>query len=111
MAHRDRHPEYVDGCFGCKAGTISISATALENRGAAVRVADAKDKALDGDLAAYKRLRANGLQPKNIDGSASLEKSDIKGQFDIDLGHIVPKDQESRVREGFDLAREQGLMA
>lgn len=108
VAHRDTHPEYVDGCFGCKVMTVGVSAGALEVRGAAVRAMDAKDKALDGDLAAYKRLRNNGLQPKAIDGSLDVERK-VTSQFDIDLGHVVPKKDVPRVREGFALAREMGM--
>lgn len=108
VAHRDLHPEYRDGCFGCKVSTIHIGAGALENRGGAVRAMDAKDKALDSDLGAYKRLRANGLQPKAIDGSSDVERH-VTSQFDIDLGHVVPKSEQSRVREGFDLAAEMGM--
>lgn len=109
MKHREVHPIYVEGCFGCKVQTVGVAASAMENRGAAVREADAKDKALSKDLDSYKRLRANGLQPKNIDGSAALESSDMRSQFDIDLGRIVPKSEESRVREGFEMAKEMGL--
>jgi hypothetical protein len=32
-----------------------------------------KDRVLEKDLAAYKRLRDDGVQPKNIDGSATVE--------------------------------------
>lgn len=105
MAHRDLHPEYVDGCFGCKALTLNIGAGAKEVRGAAVREMDAKDKALDKDLASYKRLRNNGLQPKSIDGSSQVEQV-VTSQFDIDLGHVVPKEFKTRVQEGFALAKD-----
>lgn len=77
-------------------------------RGAEVRKADAKDKTLDADLAAYKRLRNNGLQPKGIDGSANVERK-VTSQFDIDLGTVVPKDKVSQVKDGFALAKEMGL--
>jgi hypothetical protein len=33
-----------------------------------------KERVLDKDLDAYRRLRQNGQQPKNIDGAAIVEK-------------------------------------
>ena len=33
-----------------------------------------RDKVLDQDLAAYKRLRHNGVQPAHINGCAAIEK-------------------------------------
>lgn len=110
MAHRDFHPTYTEGCFGCKVLSVNVGAGALEVRGADVRSIDAKDKTLAKDLDAYKRLRHDGLQPKTIDGSHNVE-SRVNSQFDIDLGHVVPKAEESRVREGMDWAKEHGLVA
>lgn len=110
MAHRDLHPEYDPTCFGCKALSVNVSAHALENKGAAVRAIDDKDKALTQDLVGYKQMRDAGLQPKGIDGSGEAVKR-INSQFDLDLGLIVPKKEESKVRDGFSWARENGLMA
>lgn len=103
MKHREVHPTDVEGCFGCKVASIQVAPSALGSTQAIV--SRQRDDALDKDLDAYKRLRKNGLQPKAIDGSAALEKSDIRSQFDIDLGHVVPKSEESRVREGFEMVR------
>lgn len=110
MAHRDLHPEPVDECFGCKVLSINIGAGALENRGAAVREADGKDRQLDRDLHSYRDMRKSGLQPKQIDGSADLA-SKVNDQFDIDLGVVVPKKEKTRVKDGFAFAKEAGLMS
>lgn len=50
-----------------------------------------RDKKFDKDNAAYKRLRAEGLQPKGVDNSAMAEKlADHKSE--IQLGHSLHKD-------------------
>jgi hypothetical protein len=42
MKHWEYHPEYVDGCFGCKGMSVQMNA---------------------GELDAYKEARAQGIQP------------------------------------------------
>lgn len=108
MSHREHHPVPVESCFGCKVLSVNVGAGALENKGKAVREMSAKDTNLAADLDAYSRLRADGLQPKHIDGAKDLE-SKVGSQFDIDLGRFVPKNEESRVREGFAIAKELGF--
>lgn len=54
--------------------SISVGAAALPTRKAEVANTTAKEVVLGRDMDAYKRLRANGVQPKGIDGSAHLEK-------------------------------------
>jgi hypothetical protein len=56
--------------------TISVSKHATPSRSGANRVIkiDHGDAQLSDDVAAYKRLRADGLQPPQIDGSAEREK-------------------------------------
>lgn len=68
--HRRRtHPEFVNGCFGCRAATVGV------NLSAAYRGTEAREKTLRKDLDAYKRLRGDGLQPPNVDGAADLERT------------------------------------
>lgn len=110
MAHRDFHPDPDPDCFGCKVLSVNIGASALEVRGASVREQNAKDKALSKDLDGYRQMRDGGLQPKAIDGSSEVVKR-VNSQFDIDLGRVVPKNEESRVREGFAYAEELGFSA
>ena len=110
MNHRQTHPVEVDGCYACKVLSISISAAATPNRRPGVTGKDAQESRLSKDLPAYKRLRRDGLQPRNIDGSAELEKR-VGSQFDIDLGRYVPKSEMSRVLEGQQWCRENGIGA
>ena len=49
------HPEYVEGCFGCKIGTLELGT------GDASR--DISDKKWTSELNEYKKARAEGIQP------------------------------------------------
>ncbi len=50
-----KHPEYVEGCFGCKIGTLELGT------GDATR--DIPDKKWNSELQAYRDARAQGIQP------------------------------------------------
>lgn len=50
-----KHPEYVEGCFGCKIGTLELGV------GDAAR--DIPDKKWTSELQAYRDARAQGIQP------------------------------------------------
>ena len=55
LHQRQTHPEYVEGCFGCKIQLLELST------GDAAR--DISDKKWVGELNAYKEARAQGIQP------------------------------------------------
>lgn len=57
MKHWEAHPEYVEGCFGCKGLTLSMNAGDADSR----RVIP--NKRFNKELDAYKEARANGIQP------------------------------------------------
>lgn len=90
IKHQETHPGLdVEGCFGCKIAGLSIASSATPTRrgGARAQIINEKDKKLDKDLDAYKRLRQEGLQPKNIDGSAEVEKrAEYKWQVETGMG-------------------------
>ena len=72
--HRERtHPEYVEGCFGCKIGSLQLSTG--DANGALVKNGWTNKK-WDGELKAYKDARAQGIQP------ASTKMKDIKKALD-----------------------------
>jgi hypothetical protein len=50
-----KHPEYVEGCFGCKVGTLEMGT------GDASR--DISDKKWTSELNEYRKARAEGIQP------------------------------------------------
>jgi hypothetical protein len=56
MLHKEQvHPEYIEGCFGCKVWTLEL------NSGDATR--DIPDKKWNSELQAYRDARAQGIQP------------------------------------------------
>lgn len=67
--------------------------------------ATSKEKVLDKDLQAYRRLRHSGLQPPRIDGSAQLESRGVD-KMEIETGHLLNAEQRKSAREGMDRARE-----
>lgn len=92
--HRRRvHPEYVEGCTGCKFGTLQVSPAAMTTRIEGDRqYAFQKDFAAEfhnGDREAYRRLRADGVQPPSIRGSRHLE-ANASTQFEVESGQIMP---------------------
>jgi len=75
MKHRETHPNLdVEGCFACRISHVRMSGVAMPTRHN-VQELNPKEKRLDKDLDAYKRIRDTGGQPHMIDGSARLEKT------------------------------------
>jgi len=76
MKHRETHPGLdVEGCFGCRVAGVSFGANESTTRGAQVKAINQREKGWNRDMPAYKRLREQGLQPRQIDGAALLESS------------------------------------
>jgi hypothetical protein len=75
MKHRETHPNLdVEGCFGCRIAGIRMGTNSTTSRGARVEATNRTERNWKQDLPAYKRLRADGLQPKRIDGAAEVER-------------------------------------
>jgi len=74
-----------EGCFGCKVASISFAPSTMPTRSDAGYTEKATKK-MHKDVAAYRRLRKNGLQPKTVEGSASLEaRADSKWEVETGL--------------------------
>ena len=58
----------------CTERCFAESARSLSVMSQATRTINRRDATLSTDLAAYKRLRKDGLQPPRIDGSAMRER-------------------------------------
>ena len=95
--HTDRHPEFVDGCFACKLVSLHYGKPPTPQ--------SEMERHWDQDMPAYKRLRAHGLQPKGIDGSATLERH-ANDQMEVELGHLFNRDELASARTGMELAKE-----
>jgi len=71
LHQRTIHPEYVEGCFGCKVSTLEMG------------VGDANSKVSmsttkwDAELKAYKDARAQGIQPAGTSMKAVQKAVDI----------------------------------
>lgn len=77
--------------FGEKARSVSFQVKGNRPR----RV----EQSLERDMAAYKRLRADGLQPGNVLGAADLEARATAG-FEVETGHIISDDATRREAAG-----------
>ena len=79
-----KHPEFVEGCFGCKVGTLQL------NPGDAGRAESMSDKKWNSELKAYKNARAQGIQPAGTSMAKvqdAIEKSDKAGKaYDANTG-------------------------
>jgi len=78
--HRIRkHPEFVEGCFGCKASTVDL------NAGEATSRMDMSFKKWDNELALYRSARSQGIQPdttKTKDIRRAIDVSNKTGRAD-----------------------------
>jgi hypothetical protein len=106
VIHRRTHPEPVEGCFGCKCLTVSVAPSATPSRHPGAAATVARDRQWDADMPAYARLRANGVQPPRIDGSAELE-SKATEKLQIEMG--TPNADPKLVREGVRLSQDLGV--
>jgi hypothetical protein len=89
VKHRETHPNLdVDGCFGCRVAGIRMGTNSTTSRGAKVASINQTERNWNKDMPAYKRLRANGLQPKKIDGAAEVEKK-AQESWQVETG-ILP---------------------
>lgn len=93
MLHHRTHPTPVDGCYGCKLAAVSLAPSAAGSQQA--RTLNAREAGWKRDHAAYRRLRANGVQPPRIDGSAHLE-SQANHRVEVEHGVTNIKDYAKR---------------
>jgi hypothetical protein len=57
LHQKQTHPEYVEGCFGCKVTTLEMGVGDANSK---VAMSNSK---WDAELKAYKDARAQGIQP------------------------------------------------
>lgn len=78
--HRRTHPRFVDGCYGCKVASVRLDVgEASDSR----RTRLVADRRLARDMAAYARLRKDGLQPPTITGCHVVE-GEAAERFDVE---------------------------
>ena len=92
------HPEYVEGCFGCKVGTLEMGT------GDASR--DIPDKKWTAELQAYRDARSQGIQPagttiKQIE-AAHIASEKLGRPYDADTmpqAHTINKKSAEVMKE------------
>lgn len=84
MARHQTSPSCTPDCFGCKIQTISVAASAMPTRSEAASI-EKNTEIMHKDVAAYKRLRKDGVQPKSTKGAAELEKR-AGSKWEIETG-------------------------
>ena len=57
LHQKQKHPEFVEGCFGCKLGTLQLSP------GDAAGNKNMSQKKWDAELNLYQSARKQGIQP------------------------------------------------
>jgi hypothetical protein len=73
--HRIRtHPEYVEGCFGCKASTVDLNAGEASTR------MTMSSKKWDKELALYRSARDQGIQPEGTSTAKIRKAIDISNK-------------------------------
>jgi hypothetical protein len=90
LHQRRTHPTYVEGCFGCKAGTLTTAAVS----GPVSELAQ-RERVLAQDMDAYKRMRRQGLQPGHLAGSATVER-EARNPLEIRHPRIIGMNEEAR---------------
>jgi len=72
----------IPNCFGCKVASVGFASSAMPTRSEAGRI-EKETAVMHKDVAAYRRLRKNGLQPKSVKGAARLEaRADSKWEVE-----------------------------
>lgn len=74
MIHRRTHPEYVEGCFGCKISTVAV----FEMTGQAAQQRT-RNRQWHRDVDAYKRARKSGLRP-TASTTQAVEKAERQAE-------------------------------
>lgn len=102
--NRTHHGQHGADCFGCKLQSIQFgNVEAPPQR--------LMERRWDRDLAAYRRLRKQGLQPARTKGCAELEAV-ASSQLEIDLHMRIDRhalaETMPRIQEGMALAKESG---
>jgi hypothetical protein len=79
-----------DGCFGCKVLTVGVAPSAMPSRHPTAASNVRREKDLVKDLAAFKRMRLAGEEPRATRGAARIE-SECESSYEIASGQPAHK--------------------
>lgn len=107
MTHRDP----VEGCYACRISAVQLAPSATPTRSESTPGQRAFMDRFgaqfhNGDREAYKRLRADGLQPRTVDGSAHLERH-ATTRFEVETGRIY--DDKASLTEALSICDDHGF--
>lgn len=88
--------------------TVSVSASATPTRRAATVAMNQDEARWDIDRPAYKRLRENGTQPKNVLGCAELEMK-ASTRLEVESGQLLTPVQRKQYETLTDRSADDGL--
>ena len=80
--------QHDDSCFACRIQSVSFAASAMVTRSSASEQKKYEQQR-ERDIPAYKRLRAEGLQPHRSHDAAKMEQH-ATSQFEIESGQYLP---------------------
>lgn len=96
--HQRTHPTYVEGCWNCRVSTVVVGAVS-----GPVRETADREKVLDKDMAAYKRMRRAGMSPAHLAGSAVVEK-EARSPIEVEHPRLIGLSDQDR-KHAADAAR------
>lgn len=79
-----------DNCFGCKVMTVGVAPSAMPSRHPQAASNVHRENQLVKDLAAFKRMRLDGLEPKAMTGAAKIE-SECESPYEVASGQPAHK--------------------
>jgi hypothetical protein len=89
LHQKQTHPEFVEGCFGCKVATLEL---ATGDAAGNIIASGTTQKKWDKELGLYKQARAQGIQP---DGTSTKQ---IQKAIDVSNRTGVAYDASSPLR-------------
>jgi hypothetical protein len=93
---RTHFGQHDDGCFGCKVRSVAIGrASDMPTRKPEAVAAKQYERDREKDIAAYKRLRQDGLKVKGTIGADKLEAT-ARTEFELESGIVAPSASMSR---------------
>ena len=109
--HHRVHPEAVSGCYTCRLLSVQVGPSATPSRSEARPGQYAYQQRFaaefhNGDREAYRRLRADGLQPPTIAGSAHLERH-ATTRFEVESGRVFA--DKKRLHEALGVCADSGF--
>ena len=84
------HPCTGDDCFLCRVSSISFASSAMPTRKPEVVSTHNNEKNLVADMAAFKSMREQGIQPARLTGAKALQDN-ATTKHEIETGKILPK--------------------